>query len=188
MEDSSVINSKASRLAACVRPKPHEVAATVRAGVGAAQKKWKFLFSYQWAYGGEGGIRTPEASHPACRISSAVLSTTQPPLQGVLPGSIRVSNDADAWRWMASGSWRPPAMTTLSSACRRRSGAAGSYRPRGARARAVLGMQANIDWPGREVGTKARELPWELSCELSWEMTAVLPVEPAVRQPTERIV
>ena len=33
------------------------------------------------AIGGEGGIRTPEASHPACRISSAVQSTTLPPLQ-----------------------------------------------------------------------------------------------------------
>ncbi len=31
--------------------------------------------------GGEGGIRTPETGHPVCRISSAVRSTTLPPLQ-----------------------------------------------------------------------------------------------------------
>ena len=34
-------------------------------------------------HGGEGGSRTPETSHPVCRISSAVHSATLPPLQVV---------------------------------------------------------------------------------------------------------
>ena len=38
---------------------------------------------WQVGFGGEGGIRTPETSHPVCRISSAVHSTTLPPLLGL---------------------------------------------------------------------------------------------------------
>jgi hypothetical protein len=45
---------------------------------GPANRAWPLIFRI---IGGEGGIRTPETSRPVCRISSAVRSTTLPPLQ-----------------------------------------------------------------------------------------------------------